>query len=99
MYLLDRATLALYNLRGDYSRERKDQLLGSLDRKYAAGDVVQIQIVRREWEGLKQAANIAYDWILHKQNSAPFSTIKVICGEQARHMSMRGNTRFISPGC
>jgi hypothetical protein len=46
MDLLDRATLTLYDLRGDYSRERKDQLLGPLDRKYAAGDVVQIQIVR-----------------------------------------------------
>ena len=51
MYLLDRATLAFYDFRGDYSRERKDQLLGSLDRKYAAGDVVQIQFVRRELDG------------------------------------------------
>ena len=51
MDLLDRATLALNDLRGDYSRERKDQLLGSLDRKYAAGDVVQIQFVRRELDG------------------------------------------------
>ena len=76
MNLLDRATLTLYDLRGDYSRERKDQLLGSLDRKYATGDVVQIQFVRRELEGVKQVANIADDWILHKQNPAPFSTIK-----------------------
>src|SRR5882672_7779288 len=76
MDLLDRATLTFYDLRGDYSRERKDQLLGPLDRKYAAGDVVQIQIVRRDWEGAKQAANIADDWTLHKQNSAPFSTKK-----------------------
>ena len=51
MDLLDRATLAFYDLRGDYSRKRKDQLLGSLDRKYAAGDVVQIQFVRRELDG------------------------------------------------
>src|SRR6266478_2124960 len=76
MDLLDRATLTFYDLRGDYSRKRKDQLLGSLDRKYATGDVVQIQFVRRELEGVKQAANIADDWILHKQNSVPFSTIK-----------------------
>ena len=54
MDLLDRATLTFYDLRGDYSRERKDQLLGSLDRKYATGDVVQIQFVRRELEGAKR---------------------------------------------
>ena len=43
MDLLDRAALALDDLCGDNSRKREDQLLSTLDREYAAGDVVQIQ--------------------------------------------------------
>ena len=46
MYLLHRAALALYDLCGDYPRKREDQLLSTLDRKYAAGDVVQDSVVR-----------------------------------------------------
>ena len=61
MDLLDRATLALYDLRGHYSRERKDQLFSSLDREYAASDVVQIQFVSGIWMGVKREANIAGD--------------------------------------
>ena len=43
MNLLHRPTVALDDLGGDDSRQRKDQLLSTLNRKDAAGDVVQIQ--------------------------------------------------------
>ena len=43
MYLLYRSAVALYDFRGDHSRKRKDELLGTLNWEYAAGDVVQIQ--------------------------------------------------------
>ena len=43
MYLLYRAALTLYDFRGDDSRKRKDELLSSLNREYASGDIVQIQ--------------------------------------------------------
>ena len=49
MYLFYRSAVALYDFRGDNTREREDQLLGTLNRKYAAGDVI------------KQVANIADD--------------------------------------
>jgi hypothetical protein len=45
MYLLYRAAIALYDLGGDYPRKREDKLLSTLDRKYAAGDVVQNSVV------------------------------------------------------
>ena len=42
--LLDGAAVALDDLCGDDSRQREDQLLSTLNRKYAAGDVVQLQL-------------------------------------------------------
>jgi hypothetical protein len=45
MDLVDRAALAFHDFGGHDSRQRKDQLFSTLDRKYAAGDVVQIQFV------------------------------------------------------
>src|SRR3982074_3477543 len=44
MDLFHRTALALYDFRGDDSRQRENQLLSTFDRKNAAGDVVQIQI-------------------------------------------------------
>ena len=43
MDLLDRPAVALDDFGGDYPRKRKDELLSTLDGKYAAGDVVQVQ--------------------------------------------------------
>jgi hypothetical protein len=50
MDLLDRATLALDDLCGHNSRKREDKLLGSLDGKYAAGNVVQLNLFMREFD-------------------------------------------------
>jgi hypothetical protein len=67
MDLFDRATLTLYDFCGHHSRKRQDQLFSTLDREYAASDVVQIQFVRRILEGAKQGTNIAGHWGLIKQ--------------------------------
>ena len=61
VYLFDCATLAFYDFCGHNSRKRKDQLFSSLDREYAASDVVQIQFVSGIWMGVKLVANIAED--------------------------------------
>jgi hypothetical protein len=45
MDLFDRAALAFYDFCGHHSWQRKDQLFSTLDREYAASDVVQIQFV------------------------------------------------------
>ena len=50
MNLLDRAALALYDLCGDNPRKRENQLLSTLNRKDAAGDVVQIQLSARDFD-------------------------------------------------
>jgi hypothetical protein len=70
MDLFHRAALALYDLRGDNSRKRKDELLSTFYRKYAASDVVQIQFCMRGFDDawLQQVANIVDDWPLIKQN-------------------------------
>jgi hypothetical protein len=46
MYLLYRAAFTLYDFRGDDPRKCKDELLSTLNREYAAGDIVQIQFFR-----------------------------------------------------
>ena len=61
MDLLDGPTLTLDDLCRNDSRKREDKLLGSLNRKYAAGDVVQVQRCAGIWYGWKQVANIADD--------------------------------------
>jgi hypothetical protein len=48
MYLFYRSTVALYDFRGDHSRKRQNQLLGTLNREYAASDVIQIQFLSRD---------------------------------------------------
>jgi hypothetical protein len=45
MNLLDRPTLTLDYFCGYNTRQRQDQLFSTLDREYAASDVVQIQFV------------------------------------------------------
>ena len=45
MDLFDRPTLTFYDFCGHNSRQRQDQLFSTLDREYAASDVVQIQFV------------------------------------------------------
>ena len=73
MYLLYRATFALYDFRGDDPRKRKDELLSSLNREYAAGDIVQIQFFPR---GLEQFLNrwpILQTTELYTSNKIPLS--------------------------
>ena len=76
MYLLYRAALAFHDLGRHDSRERQDQLFCTLDREYAARDVVQIQFVRRVVYGAKQVANIAVTGRLSKQFLATILTRK-----------------------
>jgi hypothetical protein len=49
MNLFDCPTLTFYDFRGHNSRQRQDQLFRTLDREYAASDVVQIQFVSGIW--------------------------------------------------
>ncbi len=44
MYLLDRPTLTLDDLRGDYAWQRQDELFRPFDRENAAGDRIQRQL-------------------------------------------------------
>ena len=103
MNLLDRATLALYDLCGDNSRKREDQLLSTLDREYAAGDVVQIQsffcgdLMLWLETGGQYCRRLSV-----KQAKIPYSSLqarKRITAEHSTIFQGKRDAFFVSPRC
>jgi len=89
MYLLYRAAFTLYDFRGDNPRKRKDELLCTLNREYAAGDIVQIQFFRRDLIPFLNRWPILQTIDLCTSNKIPFprSTGKYSSRERFRGIS------------
>src|SRR5688500_12365555 len=102
MYLLYRAAFTLYDFRGDNPRKRKDELLCTLNREYAAGDIVQIQYFRRDLIPFLNRWPILQTTDLYTSNKIPFprSTGKrFLATEIPCHIGRLRNAFFLSPRC